>query len=567
VREFDDHSVFMDVSAIQPGRDFRKVIDESVATCGVLLSVIGINWVDARNEAGERRLDDPSDFVRLETASALKRDIPVIPVLVRGAKMPQPRDLPEDVKDLAYRNAVELTHARWSGDLQFLSKALHRLLDPVDETKPPAHDAVPPVKDDGKGAVAPSPAPGPKPTPVPLRRGPEPPPVPPDPDPTRRNVILAVLGLVILAGVSFATYSYFSQTGVIVPDVRGSTRIAAAASLGHAGLSVGKTTVQADPAKEADSVIDQSASPGAKVDKGAKIDLVLSPALVEIPNLVGQSRQSAEEALKQRQLVVGDVEKQPQEGAANNSVLREFPPAGESAKPGTRVDLVIADAAAPPPDPTTVRVPTLVGRTLAQAGAQLEALGLSIGNTTVQAQSGVAPGTVLRQSPNSGQQVQRDSRIDLVIAGEPLPLQNGTYTVLNNSDISVKVIDKGKYAYFEMVVLPAIYESIQVDVNQNGVADNRDTAYGQTNNGAPCTQYFLTAQSWTGCGGFKSAATVRVEDEGPRKKVTWVIPKSELSSRGDSVHFLVSTYEPGKGTHLYPSSTFAKTFVVNFAGQ
>ena len=106
------------------GRDFRKAIDESVATCGVLLAIVGKNWIDAKNEAGERRLDDPSDFVRLETASALKRDIPVIPVLVHGARMQRPDELPDDLRDLAYRNGCELTHARWGSDLQLLIAAL-----------------------------------------------------------------------------------------------------------------------------------------------------------------------------------------------------------------------------------------------------------------------------------------------------------------------------------------------------------------------------------------------------------------------------------------------------------
>ena len=128
VDQFGEDSVFMDVSAIAPGRDFRKAIDESVATCGVLLAIIGQNWVDAKNEAGRRRLDDPTDFVRLETASALKRDIPVVPVLIRGAKMPRPDQLPDDVKDLAYRNAVELTHARWASDVQLLLRALRPLV-------------------------------------------------------------------------------------------------------------------------------------------------------------------------------------------------------------------------------------------------------------------------------------------------------------------------------------------------------------------------------------------------------------------------------------------------------
>ncbi len=121
---FGENSVFMDVAAIEAGRDFRKVIDESVATCGVLLAVIGKGWIDAKNEAGQRRLDDPSDFVRLETASALKRDIAVIPVLVHDARMPRPEELPDDLKDLAYRNGVALTHPRWSSDLQLLVKAL-----------------------------------------------------------------------------------------------------------------------------------------------------------------------------------------------------------------------------------------------------------------------------------------------------------------------------------------------------------------------------------------------------------------------------------------------------------
>src|ERR1700684_4142358 len=79
VDQFGEDSVFMDVTTIEAGRDFRKAIDESVATCGVLLPIIGKNWLDARDDAGKRRLDDPTDFVRLETASALRRDIPVIP--------------------------------------------------------------------------------------------------------------------------------------------------------------------------------------------------------------------------------------------------------------------------------------------------------------------------------------------------------------------------------------------------------------------------------------------------------------------------------------------------------
>jgi TonB family protein len=128
VQHFDEQTVFMDVSAIEAGRDFRKAIEEGVTKCGVLLVVIGPDWLNAKDEHGARRLDDAGDFVRIETASALRRDIPVIPVLVRAARMPSAEQLPDDLKDLAYRNCIELTHARWKSDVRLLTESLRRLV-------------------------------------------------------------------------------------------------------------------------------------------------------------------------------------------------------------------------------------------------------------------------------------------------------------------------------------------------------------------------------------------------------------------------------------------------------
>lgn len=123
---FGSDSVFMDVAGIEPGRDFRKAIDANVASCGALLAVIGRGWLAAVDEAGQRRIDAADDFVRLETVSALRRDIPVIPVLVHGAAMPRAEQLPPDMQELAFRNGVELTHARWDSDVRILIKALER---------------------------------------------------------------------------------------------------------------------------------------------------------------------------------------------------------------------------------------------------------------------------------------------------------------------------------------------------------------------------------------------------------------------------------------------------------
>jgi TIR domain len=124
VRTFSENSVFMDVAGINPGMDFRRAIDDNVASCGVLLAMIGPTWATISNGAGQRRLDDSNDFVRLEIASALARNIAVIPVLVHDARMPHADHLPENLKDLAYRNSVEITHARWNSDVQLLIGAL-----------------------------------------------------------------------------------------------------------------------------------------------------------------------------------------------------------------------------------------------------------------------------------------------------------------------------------------------------------------------------------------------------------------------------------------------------------
>jgi hypothetical protein len=120
----------MDVNAIQPGRDFRKAIDDCIHECSVLLAIVGREWLESKDASGRKRLEDETDFVRLEIASALGRDIPVIPVLVRGAKMPRADQLPSDLRELAYRNAVELTHARWKSDVQVLIQALRPHMKP-----------------------------------------------------------------------------------------------------------------------------------------------------------------------------------------------------------------------------------------------------------------------------------------------------------------------------------------------------------------------------------------------------------------------------------------------------
>jgi hypothetical protein len=104
--EFGQNQIFFDVDSIPPGHDFRAYIGRTVGTCDYVLVIIGKHWLTATNPKGGRRLDSPSDFVRLEIRTALNRKIPVIPVLVDNAAMPKAGQLPEDLRELIYRQAI-----------------------------------------------------------------------------------------------------------------------------------------------------------------------------------------------------------------------------------------------------------------------------------------------------------------------------------------------------------------------------------------------------------------------------------------------------------------------------
>jgi len=128
LQHFDREQLFMDVDAIEPGVDFVKSLDEQVAACIAFIAVIGPRWLNARNNDGNPRLDNPTDYVRVEIESALKRDIRVIPVLVDGASMPRPSDLPPSLQALARRNAVEIAHHRFAADCDDLARHIKRAL-------------------------------------------------------------------------------------------------------------------------------------------------------------------------------------------------------------------------------------------------------------------------------------------------------------------------------------------------------------------------------------------------------------------------------------------------------
>jgi len=122
-----DH-VFMDVDTILPGANFRKILKDWVNQCEVLLALIGPGWIDAGDPKTKgRRLDNPSDFVRIEIGEALARDIPVVPVLLDGTHMPDVALLPDDLKELVDRQAEFVEYRTFDDDVKRLIRKLRLL--------------------------------------------------------------------------------------------------------------------------------------------------------------------------------------------------------------------------------------------------------------------------------------------------------------------------------------------------------------------------------------------------------------------------------------------------------
>lgn len=125
---FGEDYIFMDIDSIEPGRDFVEVIEQAVGFCDVLVAVIGKQWLTITDAAGQRRLDNPHDFVRLEIKAALERNICVIPALVREAGMPRSQDLPDDLTRLTRRNALEISDTRFNYDVDRLIGIIENVL-------------------------------------------------------------------------------------------------------------------------------------------------------------------------------------------------------------------------------------------------------------------------------------------------------------------------------------------------------------------------------------------------------------------------------------------------------
>jgi CHASE2 domain-containing sensor protein len=125
---FGEASVFMDETAISPGQQWPREIQEAILGCRAMLVIIGPYWLEARDQAsGTRRLDDPEDWVRREVEGGLARpEVAVIPVLVDGAAMPAATDWPPGLRSLSDRNAFVLTGVNLEREVDALIDGIRR---------------------------------------------------------------------------------------------------------------------------------------------------------------------------------------------------------------------------------------------------------------------------------------------------------------------------------------------------------------------------------------------------------------------------------------------------------
>jgi TIR domain len=128
--KYGEDNVFMDIDRIEPGQDFIDAINHSVAEAGVLLVLIGREWMKMTDKSGVSRLNNPEDFVRLEILAGLEQKTVIIPVLLGDAEMPSAQALPAPLQPFARRNAIEISDSRFHSDVDRLIEAIEKIFNP-----------------------------------------------------------------------------------------------------------------------------------------------------------------------------------------------------------------------------------------------------------------------------------------------------------------------------------------------------------------------------------------------------------------------------------------------------
>ena len=380
IKHFGKERVFMDVAGIEPGVDFVEAIDKAVGSCDAFIVVIGRQWLSTTDADGQRRLDNPEDFIRLEIATALRRNIRVIPVLVQGATAPSSGNLPEDLKKLSRLQAHEISDNRWDFDVGALIETLEKVL----------------KKDIPEG-------PG-------VKHGGLPAPPPPKPPFKFPRWVIAVIAAIVV-GIGVYVFRPPWKPDIVMPSVIEMPFELAKGILTQKGLEVSREERQTNE-KSPGLVIDQKPKAGTEVRKGQRVELVLAVRpITKMPNVRGKQIGEARDILNKAGLQVSFEKPIKTNERSPGTVLNQTPEPGMEVESGEKV---VLEVAAKP----VIPVPNVIGESFDKAKAILEAKGLEVLKIEKQTDER-PPGTVVDQNPRQGKEMEKGQRVELVIASEP----------------------------------------------------------------------------------------------------------------------------------------------------
>jgi hypothetical protein len=127
-RHFGKSGVFLDVSGLDGGAHWLHTLERQIDGSVAMVSLLGKGWADIRDDQGNRRLDNPNDFVRFEIARAFARNLPVLPVLIDGALMPQVSELPANLVPLTFPQAMPVRAESFDDDADKVARRLKYLV-------------------------------------------------------------------------------------------------------------------------------------------------------------------------------------------------------------------------------------------------------------------------------------------------------------------------------------------------------------------------------------------------------------------------------------------------------
>ncbi|MUL44062.1 Stk1 family PASTA domain-containing Ser/Thr kinase [Streptomonospora sp. PA3] len=234
----------------------------------------------------------------------------------------------------------------------------------------------------------------------------------------RRTALWILLAVAVVAALGFAVW-LFNQPpaeSLTIPEVQGMSQEEAEQELEQRGFTnVSVDEENSDDVPEGDAIGTEPPA-GQERSPGSEITLLISsgPGSQEIPNVVGQDRDTAAQMLQDAGFEVGDTSEEASSSYPEGQVIRTSPPGGQSADPGSRIDLVISSG------PEQVAVPDLSNMTQQEAESALSDAGLSAG-VQQEPSDEVEPGRVIRQDPEAGTEVDPGSTVTVVVAAEPAP--------------------------------------------------------------------------------------------------------------------------------------------------